>query len=164
MLRTAAGLLAFGCLLGGLPARADHLAIDLTARSGKASQTAHAEKVALGVKTKPRGVLEVKAGTPVSVKWTMRNQDAKVTLPNVLVHSFVVKEEKAGQLTVPKLDRNVIAETALTMDFRPSDKNEGELQFTIDKPGVYLLRLETIGAAVGAEGHEHFAALDLVVK
>jgi hypothetical protein len=29
---------------------------------------------------------------------------------------------------------------------------------------VYLVRVETIGAARGVDGHEHFAALDLVIK
>ena len=57
-----------------------------------------------------------------------------------------------------------MAETALTMDFQPKDQTKGELTFTLDQPGLYLLHLETIGAAVGAEGHEHFAALDLSVQ
>jgi len=39
------------------------------------------------------------------------------------------------------------------------------LTFTIDTPGVYLVRLETIGAAGrDPDAHEHFAALDVVVE
>ena len=108
--------------------------------------------------------LEARAGQRVTVKWTLRSTDPKTTYKDVTVHFFAVKEEKAGQQTVPNLNRDVAVETALSMDFKPKDATDGELSFTIDKPGSYLLRLETIGAAVGVEGHEHFAALDLVVR
>jgi hypothetical protein len=145
-------------------ARADHFAIDLEARAGKESKTAHAEAAALGATPKPRPVLEVKAGERVTVKWTLRCTDPKETYKDVVVHFFAVKEEKTGQQAVPKLDRDVTAESALTMDFKPKDANDAELSFTVDRPGSYLLRLETIGAAVGLEGHEHYAALDLVVR
>ena len=155
---------ALGSLLSASSAWADHLAIDLEAQCGKARQTAHAETVAIGVKPKARGVLEVKAGDPVTVTWTLRSTDAEATLTNVLVHGFVVQEEKVGQPTVPRLTKGVVVECALTTDFKPKGKTEGKLTFTIDKAGPYLLRLETIGAAAGPTGHEHFAALDLVVR
>jgi hypothetical protein len=149
--------------LGGALVRADHLAIELTVQSAKVSKTAHAEMLALGVKPKARGLLEVKAGDAITVKWVLSSTDAKATVKDVLVHFFVVKEEKAGQAAIPKLDKDVIAESALTVDFKPKDKVEGELSFTIARPGTYLLRLETRGAA-GKDGHEHFAALDLLVR
>jgi hypothetical protein len=145
-------------------ARADHFTIDLGVQAGKVSQTAHAEMAAIGVKPKERAILEVKAGERISVKWALASAAPKETVKDVTVHFFVVKEEKAGQQIVPKLDRDVIAESALTMDFKPKDKTKGELSFTIEKAGAYLLRLETIGAAAGTDGHEHFAALDLVVR
>ena len=50
------------------------------------------------------------------------------------------------------------------MDFGPGDKNEGELSFTLEKPGSYLFRVETIGAAAGPAGHEDFTALDVQAK
>ncbi len=158
------GLAVLGWLLAGSAARADHLAIDLQAQSGKAKQTAHAEKIGIGVKPKARGVLEVKAGTPITVTWTLRSTEATDTLKDILVHAFVVQEEKAGQLAIPRLTKDVVVETGLTVDLKPKGKTEGKLTFTIEKAGPYLLRLETIGAALGPMGHEHFAALDLVVR
>lgn len=158
------GLVVFGGLLAVSAARADHLTIDLEARSGKASQKAHAETADLRAKPKARGVLEVKAGTPITVTWTLRGADSAGTLKDVLVHGFVVREEKVGQPTVPRLTKDVVMETGLTTDVKPKGKTEGKLTFTIEKAGPYLLRLETIGAANGPTGHEHFAALDLVVR
>ena len=52
----------------------------------------------------------------------------------------------------------------LLIAFGPKDKNEGEMTFTIDKAGCYLLRLETIGAIAGPAGHEDFAALDVTAR
>jgi hypothetical protein len=165
-MRSAVAVLVLSAwLVVPLAARAaDEFAIDLEARAGKASKTAHAEALGLGTTPKPRPVLEVKAGQRVTVTWTLRCTDPKANYKDVLVHFVAVKEEKTGQQAVPKLDKDVAAESALTMDFKPKDASDGELSFTLDKPGSYLIRLETIGAAVGLEGHEHFAALDLVVR
>ena len=115
-------------------------------------------------KPKERDVLEVKAGDRVTVQWKLNSTDAKAVLKDVTVHFFAVKEDQAGQPAVPKLDKGVVAETALTMDFGPKDKNESELTFTIDKPGCYLFRVETIGSAAGPAGHEDFAAIDVKAR
>jgi hypothetical protein len=144
-------------------ARADHFSIDLKVQAGKESKTAQAETASLGSKAKKREVLHAKVGDRITVQWTMTN-NAKMAVKNVLVHFFAVKQGEIGQKTTPKLDKGVVAESALVMDFNPKDKTKGELSFVIDRAGPYLLRLETIGAAIGDSGHEHFAALDLLVK
>ena len=77
---------------------------------------------------------------------------------------YGVNHRLVGQAALPDLNKDVAAESALTMDFKPKDKTEGELTFTIEAAGNYLLRLETVKTAVGDDGHEHFAALDIVVK
>jgi hypothetical protein len=161
----AAGLILPTLLLiAAAPAEDLAFAIELTVKTAVASKTAHTDAVALGVKPKDRSVLEARAGERVTVQWTLRNADPKTTFKDVTVHFFAVKEEKAGQQAVPKLDRGVAAESALTMDFKPKDSNEGELSFTIDKPGTYLVRVETLEAAQGPDGQEYFAAIDLVVR
>jgi hypothetical protein len=145
-------------------ARADHFAIDLKVETSSGSRTVHGQAARLGGKSKPRQVLEGAPRKPIAVHWTLTSTETKETFKDVVVHFFVVKEEKTGQEAVPKLDKQVEVESALTMDFKPADKAQGEQTFQIDKPGVYLVRLETVGAAVGGDGHEYFAALDLMVK
>ena len=157
--------LTLAAVLGGLLASAadspEPFAISLEVRSGDARMTAHAESAAPDAKPKERAVLEVKAGDRVTVQWKLNGTDPKAKIEDVTVHFFAVKEETAGQRVPAKLDKGVIAESALSMDFGPGDKNEGELNFIIDKPGCYLFRVETIGAAAGAADHEDFAALDV---
>lgn len=164
MLRCSSILILGGWVLLVPAARADHFTIDLEAKGQGAAKKAKAETAALGAKPGPRGVLEAKVGEQLTVKWTLANAAPKAKVKNVVVHFFVVKEEEVGQVTLPRLDKDVWVETALTMDFQPADKNQGELTFVLEKPGAYLLRLETIGAAAGADGHEHFAALDLLIR
>jgi hypothetical protein len=145
-------------------ARADHFAIDLDVQAAGKKAAAHAQAQGSGQKAKSRPVLHLQAGQRVAVKWLLTNTHTKATFKDVIVHFFVVREEHVGQQTVPKLGKTVQAESALTMDFRPGDKTRGEVSFVIDVPGAYLLRLETVGAAVEPETHEHYSAIDLVVE
>jgi uncharacterized cupredoxin-like copper-binding protein len=142
---------------------AGHFAMELKVQSVGASATAKTETAGLGAKANPRVVLHIKSGERITVRWVLTYQDAKNPAKNVLVHFFAAREDAVGQKTMPKLDKNVAAESALTMDFNPKDKARGELTFTIQEAGAYLVRVETIGAAAGTNEHEHFAALDLMV-
>jgi len=157
------GPIAIGWFLASSGTSASLFTIDLEVQAAKMHNTAHAETVALGAKPPARKVLEVKAGQPITVRWTLRNVSRTETFNDIVVHFFAAKEEKAGQQAVPKLDKDVAVETALTMDFKPNDKADGELMFSLDKPGCYLVRLETIGAVAGSAVHEYFAAMDLIV-
>lgn len=154
-------------VVGGLPAScagADEFSIELRLQAGAALKTAQGQAAALGVKPKPREVVRVKARQPLRVDWTLKNVDAAKTFKNVIVHFVTVKQDRQGQLNVPKLDKGVVAESAVTVDFNPKESARGRLVFAVETPGSYLMRLETIGVAAGADGQEYFAALDLMVE
>ncbi|MBV9122005.1 MAG: hypothetical protein JO112_01435 [Planctomycetes bacterium] len=159
MLLSGLAVLALASLV-----QAQDFAIDLTVQAGKASKTVAGEVKALGEKPKERELFEVKAGEPITVRWTVRRTSTGEVIKDVLIHSFLVKEQKAGQEFVPHLDKNVVAESALTMDFGPQDQSQGEMTFQIEKAGYYLLRLQPIGSAEGLTGQESFAHLDLAVR
>jgi hypothetical protein len=153
-----------GAVLLGLAPGAPSFAIDLKLQSATASKTAHAEVSALGVKPMPRQVLHVKAGERLRVEWALANIDAGKSFKNVVVHFMAIKEDSLNQLQVPRLDKGLAAESALTMDFAPKDTARGALNFAIDVPGFYLVRIETRGVATNGNDEEYFAALDLVVE
>ena len=146
-------------------AQADHFTIDLEIKAPKANKTVHAEMLGLGVKTKPRVVLEIQAGDKITIKWALASA-AKDVIKDVQIQFYAVKIPKPGDPPPPPrdFDKDAILQTALTMDFKPKDKTEGELSLQMDKPGSYLLRLETKGAAVGPNDHEHFATLDVIAR
>jgi hypothetical protein len=147
------------------PARADHFTIDLEVKAPKANRTVHAETLGLGVKTKPRAVLEIQAGDKITIKWTLASA-GKDIVKDMQVQFYAVKIAKPGDPppSPRDFDKDAIVQTALTMDFKPKDKTEGELSLQVDKAGTYLLRLETKGAAVGSDDHEHFATMDVVAR
>jgi hypothetical protein len=151
---------ALTLLLTSLPAHADPFTIDLEVKSSTDTKTARAEKVAPGERAKPRAVVEAKAGETLTVKWTLTYAGTQ-ELPNVLVHCFAVQQKSLGQKEVPKLDRTVNFESALTMDFKPKDQASGRFVLKVAKPGFYLLRVETID-----EDHRvlNFAAIDVRIE
>lgn len=147
------------CFAAGA-ARADDFTIEVKVQAGKKPESAEAKYPPPDGKVLPRVVLMTTVDAPVSVKWSVRRTD-KEPVKDVLVHFFVVKIDKADQPEVPKLTKNVVAESALTMDFKGQDKAEGEISFAAPNPGRYLLRLELKNAG---KKDEPFAALELLVK
>jgi hypothetical protein len=112
-------------LMGPSPVRAKPFTLELEAKTAKETKKALAETMAADAERQPRAILAAKADTPVTVKWTLRNTDPAATVNDVVVHFVAVKIDKPDQQTVPKLTKDVVAESALTMDFKPGDKSEG---------------------------------------
>lgn len=110
-----------------------------------------------------RPVVELMHDKPVSVSWHAENTSDSEEYKDVLVHFFVVKEEKTGQREIPPLTEDVTYEGALTADFKPHDDADWKWMLKIHEPGNYLLRVETLGMETD-HGHNHFAAMDLIVK
>lgn len=81
----------------------------------------------------------------------------------MLVHFYVVKLERSGQAPPPLAPDRVIIEGAWTMDFEPGESSRATLPFRIDKPGVYLVRLETSPSSTPA-AVEDFAEMELLIK
>ncbi len=162
MLRAVVGVLT---LLVGLalarPVCAADFAIVLSAARARKRRSAAA--VAPGTKPPVRAVLTARTDTPITLRWTVRNTDKMATVKDVLVHAFVVKEGRLDQADVPKLNKGVVVESALTMDFKPQDRTEGEITFRVSAAGSYLIRLE-LKSAAGKADSLPFAALDLNVR
>jgi hypothetical protein len=145
------------------PLRAEHAKINLDVVSSGEQVTAFVDQTPPEHGKNPRPVLKVKAGKPIKIQWALTNVYPHKTLENVVVHFYVAKQEKAGQSPVPDLsvEANVVFESAIEMDFKPGAKAGARNTLRIDKPGVYLVRVES--RQTGTD-HEHFAAVDLVVE
>ena len=152
---------------GGLMAAvatASDFEIRITAKSeGHEKRTERTDESPSRDRIQPRPVMEIGRNSPIAVSWHAESTGKAETYEDVLVHFFVVEEQQAGQTVVPKLSSGVVYEGALSSDFRPHDKADWQMTFKIPEPGNYLLRVETIGLAP-KHPHEHFAAMDLVVK
>jgi hypothetical protein len=141
-------------------ARAEHAKIELEVIGRRGQVTAHVDQTPPEWGKNPRPVLKVRPDEPVKVQFLLTNVYPHKTLENVVVHFFVVRQEKAGQKEVPDLKGDVILESAFDMDLKPGGKAGQRSTFKIADPGAYLVRVETRNTQ---SDHEHFAAIDLVV-
>lgn len=145
----------------GVSARAEHAKVELKVSAGSEQVTAFVDQTPPPVGKSTRPVIEVKAGEPIRVEWYFQNVYPNKTIENVVVHFYVARAEKVGQKELPDTTGDVELETAFEMDFKPGAKAGARSRFVIDSPGVYMMRVETIQTQ---SDHEHFAAVDIVVK
>jgi hypothetical protein len=151
------GLTSLSAVAGDLEI---HVGIKVGARDVHTERTDEAPSK---VKAQERPVFELGRKERAVLSWRANNGSVSRKFEDVLMHFFVVEEARAGQREVPKLDKGVVYEGALTMDFLPKSMADWQMSLTIPEPGNYLVRVETIGLAP-KEGRERFAAMDLVVK
>ena len=142
-------------------AHAEHAKVELTIESQGKQVTSFVDQTPPEIGKSPRPVLEVKAGEPIRVQWFFQNVYPNKTLKDVVMHFYVARSEKVGQKDLPDTTGDVELETAFDMDFKPGAKAGARTRFVIDKPGVYMVRVESRQTQ---SDHEHFAAIDLVVK
>lgn len=142
-------------------ARAEHAKITLDVVSPGGQQTAFVDQTPPPSGKNPRPVLKAKAGEAIRVNWLLTNVYPHKTLENVVVHVFIAREEKAGQKDLPDLTGDdVVLESAFEIDLKPGAKVGQKNTLRIDKPGAYLIRVETRQTK---SDHEHFSAVDLVI-
>jgi hypothetical protein len=155
-------LLSWALVLVIVPiARAEHAKIELTVEAGGRQETAFVDQTPPPVGKSPRPVIEAKAGEPIRIQWVFQNVYPTKTLNNVVMHFFVAKAEKVGQKELPDISGDLELETAFDMDFKPGARAGGRNRMVIKTPGVYMVRVESRQTN---SDHEHFAAIDLVVK
>lgn len=142
-------------------ARAEHAKINLDVATAGEQQTAHVDQTPPASGKNPRPVVHARVGEPIRVQWMLTNVYPNKTIEDVVVHFYIAPEEKAGQKDLPVLGDDAVLETAFDMDFQPGGKAGGRQTIRIDRPGVYLVRVETRQTQ---SDHEHFAAIDLVVE
>jgi hypothetical protein len=154
--------LTFCVTLSSNPARAEHAKINLDVVTPGGQQTAFVDQTPPASGKNPRPVIKAKVGEAIRVQWMFTNVYPHKTLENVVVHFFVAREEKAGQKDLPDLTGDaVVVESAFEMDFKPGSKAGQKHTLRLDRPGAYLVRVES--RQTGSD-HEHFAAIDLVIE
>ena len=143
-------------------ARAEHAKIILEAETTRDKQTAFVDQTPPATGKSPRPVLKVKVGEPIKIQYILTNVYPHKTLENVVVHFYVVRQEKIGQKDLPKLDEeSTVIQTAFDMDFKPGAKAGAKTTVRIPKEGAYLIRVESRQTQ---SDHEHFSAIDILAE
>jgi hypothetical protein len=154
-------LLVAALLAGAGPAQASHLAAAVTVESaaGRARGQGDSEPPLGGAKSRPR--VKCRVGEALQIRWEMRNTSARTTLKEMVVHFFIVREEKAGQKETPDPRKGAVAENAFATDLAPGATTRGTLKIAFNEPGAYLIRVESLYTQ---QDHEHFSAVDIEVE
>lgn len=145
-------------------ARAEHANIDLRVigPDGEVAATSDQDPPPGGVNPHPK--LMVKAGDPLALQFILTNVYPHGLIQDVSVHYVIVRSGKLGLKRLPDLDGrqgDIVTQGQATMNFKPKCRVGARMRFRIDRPGVYLVWLETLNTK---SDHEHFSAIDLVVQ
>ena len=143
------------------PSRAEHAKIQLDVTTPRDQVTAFVDQTPPEWGKNPRRVVKARTNEPIRIQYLLTNVYPHKTLENVVVHFFVVRQQKPGQKELPDLKGDVVLESAFDMDFKPGGKAGQRMTLKIDTPGAYLIRVETRNTQ---SDHEHFSAIDLVVE
>ncbi len=159
---------SIGCLLlvaGWTACRAEHARIDLSISQREASSgtmkelaTAHADVEPPPGGQNPRPLAKVKAGEPLVLQFFFTNTFPHHTLKDARVRYFVARVEKINQKQVPDLTKGVVTQGSFELHFKPQGRVGARIEFKIDAPGIYLLRVHSENTD---SDHEHFYAIDL---
>ena len=166
-------LLAVCVVLSASTALAEHavISLDVIGPDGQTKGAEDQEPPLGGVN--PRARMTVKAGDPLVLQFILTNIYPHGVVKDVTVRYFVVRSDKIGRKTVPLLEatetevteaeirKRVIVQGKVVMNFKPKCRVGARLRFRISKSGIYLVRVDTLNTK---SDHEHFAAIDLVVK
>ena len=164
LLKLMPALAALALVCWQPPARAEHfdMFLALTSESGVEARAGWDTFPPIGG-VNERSVLQVQVGEAITAEWLMRSAYPHGVMPQVQVHFYVVREQMVGQKQPPLKSVPRVVESSFKMDFIPDFATKGVLVFVVDKPGVYLARMESL-ETLGKHGHEHFSAIDLVVE
>ncbi len=161
MSRAILSTVALCAVLTASQVLAEHAKINLDVMTPTDQKTAHVDQTPPASGKNPRPVIKAKVNDRIKIEWMFTNDYPNKTIENVVVHFFIVRQEKVGQKELPDLQDDVVLESAFDMDFKPGGKAGQRHTLKIDKPGVYLIRVESRETQ---SDHEHFAAIDLVIE
>jgi hypothetical protein len=108
----------------------------------------------------PRPLMKVKAGESLVLQFIFTNTYPHKEVKDVSVRYFVARVDKVKQKTLPDLSDAVI-DGKFTLNFKPKGRVGARVGFAIPKPGIYMVRVESLNTQ---SDHEHFSSIDLEVE
>jgi hypothetical protein len=153
---------AFLMLMFILPGmvRGEHFDFTLTAKSASEQVEAHSDDDPPAGGFNPRPILHGRAGETLHWQFLMTNAKPHEPFVQLKVRYYLAPEAKAGQKEVPGLKDSTV-EGEFVLDLKFKGRVGVRQQFHVDKPGFYLLRVETDNSH---SDHEHFSAVDIEIK
>lgn len=134
------------------------IAISLTAKTA-----AGESRVTVLPKQEPstRPLALIQAGEKPQLRWSVRNNDAKAPVKDIVVHFLILREEAAGEKIAAGLRKGSVLDQVMGTTLRPQAVAGGNYNTAIYEPGFYLVEVEVLDP----DGNRRlYAALDLEVR
>lgn len=109
----------------------------------------------------PRPMFKARANEPLMMQFILTNAYPHGELKDVTVRYYLVREDRAGQKTVPDLAKGTVTQGQFKLNLKPKARVGARVAFTIPERGIYLLRVDTLNTK---SDHEHFSAIDVLVE
>lgn len=155
------GVLVAG--LSSLPAGAEHFEITLSVQTSQGRAESGWDTFPPEGGLNPRQSVTAAAGEEVQVEWRLRSEFPHGVMKKVVIRLYVAPEREAGQKAPPLPGTPRVVDNSFTADFLPHHSARGAFRFRAPAPGAYLVRLQSETTQT-EHGHEHFGAVDLVVR
>ena len=102
-----------------------------------------------------RSLFKARTNQPLVLQFFLTNRYPHGEKRAVRVRYFIVRESKARQKEVPDWRHGSVTDGCFTLNMKPKARVGARVAFTIKKPGLYLLRVQTENTD---SDHEHFSA------
>jgi hypothetical protein len=170
-------LVVFVLVLGATPELyAEHARIDLRViglEGKEVTATSDTDPPAGGRNIPP--VFKVKVNQPLVLQFFFTNTDPHHDIDQVQIRYYVMRVDKLGRRPAatfadgtgragdaqPFVEPGVVSRGEFSLDFKPETKVGTRLKFQLPAPGVYYVRVGSVGTQ---SDHEHFSAINLVAE
>jgi hypothetical protein len=143
--------------------KAAPIAIEVIVRVDTRQWTARSPVVDAQEQTRAhRPVVIAQSGAIMHVGWSIINHDEIDTFRNVTAHCTIQKDNGSDHRESSRQDPTPVYESAVLTDFAPLGRSTADFAIQAPEPGIYTLRVETIGAAK-QQGRESAALLEMHV-
>jgi hypothetical protein len=140
---------------------AEHFDFTLTLESASEKVEADSDDDPPAGGFNPRPIVHGRVGETLHSQFLMTNGKPHDPFLQLKVRYYLVPEIKAGQKEPSGAMKDSTVEGEFVVDLKYKGRVGVRQQFRVDKPGVYLLRVETDNSH---SDPEHFSAVDLEVK
>jgi hypothetical protein len=141
--------------------RAEHFDFTLTVEGAAGRVEAHSDDDPPAEGLNPRPVFHGKVGEVLYWQFFMTDAKPHDPFPRLKVRYYLIPQARAGERPAAGSKETPLLEGEFTLDMKFKNRVGLRQRFHVDRPGRYLLRVET---ANSHGDHEHFSAADLEIK
>lgn len=142
-------------------ARAEHFSISLTIENADSKTESHADDDPPPVGLNPWPVFHARVGEALTWQFFMTNVKPHEPFEQMKVRYYLAPAVQSGRKDLSASETTPVFRGEFLLDFKYKGRVGLRQQFRVDRPGKYVLRVESVDSH---SEHEHFSAIDVEVQ